>query len=364
MIKMNSPQFPSENTEAFTENTDETVHPPVPMQPEMIPPKKVFSRFALSIAICYIVSTVLSSICMIIMQSVGLSQNNFLGSTSTLFLVTDIPLYCIGIPLIWLMLRKIPVSTAKPQKLPAPTLIKCFLISISSVFVGNILSGILSSLLTMGRAQNAVSNALSSVEIISSILLVICAPIMEELVFRKWCIDRLSPYGEVWAVLFSAICFSLFHMNLYQFFYTFALGLVSGYIYVRSRKIIYSILLHALLNLTTGVIAPLATSGINYDTLEEIQKATENGQTISPELISSFLPGFLTEFAYLSIFFIMVLVGFILFIISIKKIHFEPSTVLTTKSEGLRAMLLNVGAIIFIILSVISSIANLVLSFQ
>ena len=44
----------------------------------------------------------------------------------------------------------------------------------------------------------------------------ILAQVVEELIFRKLLIDRLHNYGEKAVIIFTAICFGLFHGNLTQ----------------------------------------------------------------------------------------------------------------------------------------------------
>ena len=57
--------------------------------------------------------------------------------------------------------------------------------------------------------------------------------------------------------MLSAVCFGLLHQNFFQFFYALGLGLLMGYLYVRTGKLRYTILLHAIINFMGGVIAPL-----------------------------------------------------------------------------------------------------------
>lgn len=83
---------------------------------------------------------------------------------------------------------------------------------------------------------------------------VIMAPIMEELVFRKFVLDRLAGYGPAVSMFVSALVFGLAHGNFYQFFYAFLLGLIFAYIYLRTGKVRYSMLLHMMINFCGSVI--------------------------------------------------------------------------------------------------------------
>ena len=79
---------------------------------------------------------------------------------------------------------------------------------------------------------------------------VIVAPIFEELIFRKFVLDRVGHLGEGIAVLSSALIFGLAHQNAGQFFLAFFLGLLFAKIYLRTGRILYTMLLHFLINLT------------------------------------------------------------------------------------------------------------------
>lgn len=79
---------------------------------------------------------------------------------------------------------------------------------------------------------------------------VIIAPIVEELIFRGVIMHGLMRnYSGLKAVFFSGLLFALFHLNPWQFPATFMLGLLLGWIMLRTRNIGLSIAGHALNNL-------------------------------------------------------------------------------------------------------------------
>ncbi len=83
------------------------------------------------------------------------------------------------------------------------------------------------------------------------IYIIYCAIIpalVEELLFRGAICKSLGVYGKKTAVALSAVLFALMHSNIEQLLYTFVAGLVLGWIYVETKKIIYPILLHFLNN--------------------------------------------------------------------------------------------------------------------
>ena len=61
--------------------------------------------------------------------------------------------------------------------------------------------------------------------------------LVEELVFRGWILGSLRPFGERRALLLSALIFGLMHMNLTQAPFAFMLGLLFGFLYLRTGRL-------------------------------------------------------------------------------------------------------------------------------
>jgi len=78
---------------------------------------------------------------------------------------------------------------------------------------------------------------------------VIGAPILEELAVRKVLCGGLSKFGKAPAILVSALLFGLLHRNSGQFSLAFLVGIAFGCIYLYSGKIIYTMIIHGIINL-------------------------------------------------------------------------------------------------------------------
>jgi hypothetical protein len=85
----------------------------------------------------------------------------------------------------------------------------------------------------------------------------ICAPLGEELLFRKLLIDRTRGHGDTIAILLSGLLFGLFHGNLFQFFYAFLVGMVLAYVYTRTGRYLPCVAMHAAINFMGSVVTPL-----------------------------------------------------------------------------------------------------------
>lgn len=83
-----------------------------------------------------------------------------------------------------------------------------------------------------------------------SMVLYVCVvgPFMEELMFRGMLLKRARVFGDRTAVLFTAVMFGLMHGNVTQFLYAAVIGLILGYVTVKTNSIRYSVAIHMIVN--------------------------------------------------------------------------------------------------------------------
>ncbi len=83
---------------------------------------------------------------------------------------------------------------------------------------------------------------------------VLVAPLIEEALFRGLLLrGLLRNYGPLWAVLITAVLFSLSHLLPVQFLGAFGFGLLLGWVYLRTRSLWPCIIAHAIANLVPSV---------------------------------------------------------------------------------------------------------------
>ena len=83
----------------------------------------------------------------------------------------------------------------------------------------------------------------------------IFAPIFEEILFRGFLLRSLAPYGKKFAIFGSAFFFGIFHGNIVQSPFAFAVGLVLGYVTVE-YSMVWAVVLHMFNNLVMGDLLP------------------------------------------------------------------------------------------------------------
>uniref|UniRef100_A0A2P2KDU6 CAAX prenyl protease 2/Lysostaphin resistance protein A-like domain-containing protein n=2 Tax=Rhizophora mucronata TaxID=61149 RepID=A0A2P2KDU6_RHIMU len=82
-----------------------------------------------------------------------------------------------------------------------------------------------------------------------AIVVSVCAPLWEEVVFRGFLLPSLTRYMPVWcAVILSSVAFALAHFNVQRMLPLIFLGVVMGVIFARSKNLLPSIILHSLWN--------------------------------------------------------------------------------------------------------------------
>ncbi len=83
---------------------------------------------------------------------------------------------------------------------------------------------------------------------------VIIAPVMEELVFRKYLVDRLVPYGQKTAVVLSGLFFGTVSWKFLSVFLCAHSWVVFAWMYSTPDASAYNHCMHMLINLLGGVL--------------------------------------------------------------------------------------------------------------
>ena len=214
---------------------------------------RTLSLALLAMTLCPIVIQLLIGIVASVLYVLGL---DLLSNPWFVWAVSSLPLYVVGIPIYLLIIRPLPIHPQSQNKLPVSRFLVLLLICFPVTYLGNLIGTLLSAVLSGGTAQNGIETYLTDGGPLALFTTIIVAPVVEEYVFRKQLLDRCECYGEKTAMVFSALAFGLFHMNFYQFFYAFGVGLILAYVYLRTRSLRYPVLIHMIINFL-GSAVPL-----------------------------------------------------------------------------------------------------------
>lgn len=290
---------------------------------------KAYKKDFSSIGIRLLISTVIILLLQVGVQALALSlfpqwQEDF----TILFIVTMLPLYLLGFPIAFLLMRNKEVPSIEKHLMKPGHLVIAFLMLYGIMIIGNLIglaftAGI--SVLKGAPVQNALLNVITGGSIwVTAIFTVLCAPIYEEFLFRKLICDRVIKYGEGCAVVLSGLVFGLFHMNFNQFFYAFFLGCFLAFLYVKTGNLKYTILLHMILNFFGSVLGSIIL------TLDQTKSYTT--------IISA---------VYSLCIFAIAIAGIILLIIKRHELILEPGEIVLEKGQRFKTLILNPGMILY-----------------
>ena len=328
-----------ENLSQITE-LSETQTMPVDYKAE----KKFVSRIGLGMFIYSIALMITQMICLAILSHCGETVQQNFG-----IIISMIPGYIVSIPILALILRK-SETTPQPnkEKFSFGKLAGSFFVAFAFMYVGNLVGNVLNaviSLLPGFEEKNQLLSLLEGSTLPQTIIVVvIAAPIAEELIFRKLLIDRLGRYGDKVAIIVSAAAFGLYHGNITQLTYAFLIGLVFGYVYRRTGNILHTIVMHILMNLNGSVISLLV---LEKSGIMDFTSLIDSGEQLSEEVIMQYAGGLGLYMIYAMLIMAMVIAGVVIFLINRKKLAFSDGQIKLEKGKRFSTIVLNVGAILF-----------------
>lgn len=320
------------------------------MERNNIEAKKCFNNLGCSLLIVAVVTTLLQVVLLIASDGKAYAEASWF-----LWVITFVPLYLIGIPLGLLSMKKLPVPEHGQSSLGGKNFFLFLLMCFPLMYGGNLIGNLLAMALTGGAASNPLINyVFDGNQLFRVVVMAFLAPLFEEYLFRKQIIDRCAQYGEKTAILFSALAFALFHMNLYQFFYAFLLGLVFGYVYTCTRKLKYSVIMHMIINFMGSVVAPLLLRGIGEDNLN-LMLSGEMDETVLMSILPA-LSGFLIYFVILIG---LSIAGIIILCKKVPRLVFMPAEEEIPHSDCFKTVYCNIGVICFAVICVAFTVVNL-----
>ncbi|MCM1193689.1 MAG: CPBP family intramembrane metalloprotease [Butyrivibrio sp.] len=328
---------------------------------ELIAAKKHFSRmgwlYVAAVAIIYALQMGIGFLLRLI-------KPEWLYDMNMNLLFSMAPMYLVAFPLLGLMLKKcVPGERIEKRKMTAGQYTLSAIICIGLAYAANIVGVIITTIIglfTGNPVENAVAGVVNSISPWAVLFYtVLCAPIMEEFVFRKLIVDRAARYGQGVAVVISGLMFGLFHGNLNQFLYAAVIGMFFAYLYVKTGNLKITISLHMLFNFIGGFLPTVLMRKID---IESYMVFAENGSASGIVELMRYKFGWFMLYGLLLLFVIsMLITGIVLFIVfaAKRKFVFSPGQTSVPKELKLSIALGNTGMAAFMLFWIISIVAQL-----
>lgn len=319
--------------------------------------KKMFSKLGMRFFIGTMILTVLSIITKAVFQGVLTSNPALAENPDVIFLLTLLPNFIIGYPAMIWMLSRIPVpgQKAEQKKMSAGQVFVAICMSYFITIVANWIGLFITNLIGMLK-NDSVSNVFADLTsgvhpILLFIFVVVAAPVVEEVMFRKLFMDRVVQYGEGLAILMTGTLFGLFHGNLNQFAYAFGLGCFFGFVYVKTRNVLYPIALHMGVNFLGSFVSSLMLKYGNNDLLQagaDVEAAIANN-----------LSGTIVTLSFTVMVYVLLIIGLVCWIKSRKKFKLEAAEIAIPKGKKFTTCVLNVGMSLFFAIWIYTMIVQL-----
>ena len=203
----------------------------------------------------------------IILNIVNVTNPQYLNDYTTMSIISAVCTYFLPFPIFYWLTKKISSTQIEKRSVGIKTFIIYAGITLTLMWIGNYIGLTITSLLSstmQSDIANPVQELINGADVWFNIIIIsMVGPIFEEIIFRKFLIDRTIKYGARVSIILSAVLFALFHGNLNQFFYALFMGGFLAYVYIRTGKITYTIILHCIVNLMGSVVSVFIVDAAN-----------------------------------------------------------------------------------------------------
>jgi len=306
--------------------------------------RRYFSRVGFATAALIIVNIAVQTLLVSLVASLAPSLY-YNAIVQNLF--SFIPLYLFAFPIFVMILKPLPSVEPLDTPMGGKKWFGGLCAAFAVMTVGNYLSQslILWLDLMLGRSlENPVeTSTVGTAWWINLIFIAILAPILEEIFFRKILCRYLLPIGEGYAIILSAAIFGLAHGNFFQFFYAFGLGCLFALVYVKTGKILYTILYHAAINLLGGVLAPWIIEHLDMENLMTVLESLATSANPDPSLLAPYAMPLLLLLVYDAIIYGFAIAGTVLLLRARKQISLDGGLLPPPRKGRVGNIFLNVG---------------------
>lgn len=272
-------------------------------------------------------------------------------------ILNSINVCVIGTTVLALALKNLPVTKIEKRPMKVGQLLLLIMMMYGLTQVGSLMGmPIHLALTTIGSltadsedAAAELSNNLvfSSGTVIRIISIGILPAIFEELLFRKFLIDRTIRHGEFISCAMSGIMFGLWHGNFQQFFFAFFIGVLFAFVYIRTGNIIYTMIMHASMNLVTSTVTVELFNALMKSMGIDMATGNINTDIDDSVIIKSVLPMLLLLLLWIGLLVSFQIVGFIMLIVKRKKFKLAVMPGEPARKDILRSMTHSVEMWIF-----------------
>ncbi len=172
--------------------------------------------------------------------------------------------YALVLPFMFLILRLVPEKQASKTEITFRQFLKFLILAQGLGTIFNFFGNTINNAVAAGNGgdtwkMDPVNKMLESISPMLLLYAGFLGPVIEEYIFRHKLLNRLRVFGDKAAIIYTALMFGFMHGNVTQFLYASAIGMILGYVAIRTGQMRYNCLLHILINCWSLVMALLVT---------------------------------------------------------------------------------------------------------
>ena len=266
--------------------------------------KKSFS----SLGFRFLIGTlVIYAVQMGVMTIVGAVKPEWLQDTTISLILAVLPLYLVGMPVLIAVVKRMPGEAPAKKSITPGQFVLALIMCFALMYCGNLVGTLITTVVGVLKGS-AVDNALmtyatGSNMIVTFLYMVICAPILEEYIFRKLIVDRTVRYGQ---------------------------GVTIG--------------LHMCINFMGAVVSVLLLKAIHLEEYQEVIMNGADSQAVM-DYMMKYLPGWIGYMIYVLFILAVLVTGIVLFIVYRKKLKLEAGQI--AKGRRFKTVIGNPGMICY-----------------
>ena len=316
------------------------------------------SRATSTVALAFFVLMLVSQIAALVLQLIiRRFSPDTLHAPWFQWTITIISLYVIAAPFAFLILRTVPAEPPVQRRMSVKTILiflsMAFTLLIAGSLIGHGFNNVIGKL--FGKQESGITDAMTNSTLwLSCLYSLVIAPIFEELFFRKFLVDRLRFLGDWAVILLSGITFGLFHGNVEQFFYAALLGTLLALIYQKTGNVLYTVLIHSVINFFGGVLPTLVDRFLPLDltdvstTAELMEVFLAHPAAFALRLLVAYLP------------YIFALVGVVFFCLYYRRMTRDMTPCPLPRGNRAAPLVGNVGSILYLVVCIGSMVLVIV----
>ena len=257
----------------------------------------------------------------------------------SLLLISSVILYGVAMPLSMVFFKECDVHRVEKRKMDAGLLIGVIFLNIALMYVGGVMGSLVDEM-TLHLIGESTGNPLG--ETVSSIplwavflIVVVAAPIFEEIIYRRVVIDRLRRYGDGTAIVVSGLVFGLIHGNFNQFFYATFIGMVLAAVYLCTGRLRITIFMHMSVNFVGSFYTSLMLKKLGGAAPEEI----------TPEIVEAYPVGcaMMNLLSWIYVAALVLAIPMLIMLIKETRRHLAPAEVSLRGKQRFQAVFCNLG---------------------